>query len=231
MGNIIKLNNGGTLQVRTGVLAGVGPQGPRGQMGPQGPDGPMGPQGEQGAMGQILQVMAKASVNSTVALTPDTDVNVSFPTVAYDDLSVFATSTNMVLANITDYLFSVWVTFGLPANTPDGFRKLSLVSTTSGVIGVTQVPPVVDDVTTLALTMPYRSVASNEIVRVVARSGDDVTLNVTAGSVHVNRIGSGPRGATGPQGPQGNTGPAGPTGPQGPNGNSNSGFATYADLL
>lgn len=231
MGNVINLSNGGTIQVRTGVLQGVGPSGPRGLQGPQGPDGPPGPTGETGPIGQILQQMSRATVTVNQAIAAATDVPISFASVGYDDLSVFATSTNITLSAGVDYLFSVWLAFALPSNAATGYRKVSLVSGTTGLIAVAAPAVVVDDITYVSLTYPYRCSTDNEVVTVVARHNDDVSLNVTAGAVAVNRIGSGPKGDTGPQGPAGPTGATGATGPQGPAGSANSGFLTYADLL
>lgn len=231
MGNIIRLSNGGSVQVRTGVLAGIGPQGPRGLIGPQGPDGPPGPKGDQGEIGQIKQVMSRAQVSAAQSITRLTDTNIAFGSVNYDDMSIFASSSNLTLLQDSDYLFSVWLCFERPANTPDGYRTVKLVSSVNGMIAVSQVPPALDDVTYVNLTFAYRSQVAGEIIRVVARHSDDLTLNVSNGAVAINRIGSGPQGPAGPQGPQGQQGAQGPAGPQGPAGNASTGFATYADLL
>lgn len=231
-GNVIRLVNGGTIQVRTGVMQGVGPQGPRGLVGMQGADGPAGPAGDTGPIGQILEVMSRSNVGSVTALAPDTDVPVNFGSVAYDDLSCFLTATNIKLIEPGDYLFSIWLEFAQPANTPDGHRSIKLFSVTgSTVIARTAVNAVTDENSYVNLAYPYRCTVANEIIQVQARSGDDLTLNVTAGAVTVHRTGSGPVGNTGPAGPQGIAGPAGPTGATGATGSAGSGFATYADLL
>lgn len=231
MSNVVRLLNGGTVQVRTGVLAGVGPQGPRGQLGPAGPDGPPGPDGPTGPIGQILQMMSRRTVSGVTALSPNVESTVAFASVAYDDLSCFSSTTNVTLAITNDYLFSVWAEFSNPANVADGYRKLVLNSSTSGIVAVTQLPPALGTSTYVSLTCPYRSLTANEVITVLATSSDDVTVNVSSGAMTVNRIGSGPQGAVGPAGPQGVQGPTGPTGPAGPTGNANTGFLTYADLL
>ena len=230
MANVIKLVNGGSIQVRTGVLAGVGPSGPRGLLGPAGPAGPPGPDGPPGPIGQILQVMSRANINSTTAVLPDTNTLVSFGGVQYDDLTCFATATNFVLATPNDYLFSVWVGFDLPANSPDGSRQIYLQSSVAGVIARAQVPPVADDVTYVNLVYPFRSTQAGETINVYARQGDDLTLNITSGAISINRVGSGPQGPVGPAGPQGLTGPQGAQGPTGPTGSAGAGYMTYADL-
>jgi len=55
---VVRVGNGGTLTVRTGVIRGAGPIGPPGPLGPAGPQGdpgipggPPGPQGPQGPTG------------------------------------------------------------------------------------------------------------------------------------------------------------------------------------
>ena len=70
MANVVRLVNGGTIQVKTGVLQGVGPQGPRGYVGPQGPQGEQGPVGEQGQIGQILQQATRTTVGRPTRSVP-----------------------------------------------------------------------------------------------------------------------------------------------------------------
>lgn len=225
MANVVKLLNGGTLQVRTGVLAGIGPVGPRGPVGPQGMQGIQGPTGEQGPIGQILQIQAKALVSGVTSLTQNVETNVAFGTVAYDDLSVFASSTNFTFAEAGDYLIDGWVTYG--AGSGSGIRTLKVVSATNGDIWK-------DSVYATALNhgihCPYRVLSAGETLHITATSTDPTGLNITAGACVITRVGSGPKGDTGPQGPQGIAGPQGPTGPQGNDGDVNSGFATYGDI-
>ena len=230
MANVVRLISGGTIQVRTGVLAGVGPQGPRGQIGPQGPDGPQGPQGEPGPQGQILQVMARANVSVSQAILPATPTLVSFGTVAYDDMSCFTSATNITLNEAGDYLISAWVTFGVGGNPADGARTISIVSTTNGVLA-SQTLPAVNADQALSIAFPHRVTQAGEIINIRVTSTDDVQVSVTGGSVALNRVGSGPRGLPGPQGEPGPTGATGDPGPAGPPGNANSGFATYGDLV
>ena len=231
MANVVRLVSGGTIHVRTGVLAGIGPQGPTGIQGDTGPDGPAGPTGETGPMGQILNVMSRADVSSTTALTTNTDTLVAFATVAYDDLSCFASSTNIVLADIADYLISVYVRFDLGADAGDSTRDIWILSGTQGTIARTSRLAVADEATYADLSFPIRTSVSDELIQIKARHSDNLSIGITAGAVSVNRIGSGPIGATGPAGPQGEIGVTGATGPQGDDGDAGSGFATYADLL
>ena len=229
-GNIIRLVNGGSIQVRTGVLQGVGPQGPRGLIGPPGPDGPAGPQGEPGPIGQILQRQGKWVVSGNTSLTPDTDTLVAFATTAYDDMGSATSTTTFKLPDIGDYQLNVWLKFGLPANAADDYREIAFNSVTNGELARVSSPATVGRETYVNLSFPHRSTIADEVIRVYARSGDDATLNVTAGAFAITRTGSGPQGPAGPQGPQGLTGSQGIQGPQGIPGSSGAGYATYAAL-
>lgn len=229
-GNIIRLVNGGSIQVRTGVLQGVGPVGPRGQVGPPGPDGPAGPQGEPGPVGQILQRQGKWIVTGSVAVAPDTDVLVPFATTAYDDMGAATSTTTFELDDIGDYQLNVWLRFDLPANAADDYREIALNSVTNGEICRTSVPATIGRETYVSLSFPHRTTVASEVIRVYARSGDDASLNITAGALAITRTGSGPQGPAGPQGPQGATGAQGIQGPQGAAGSSGAGYTTYAAL-
>jgi hypothetical protein len=170
MSNIIRLTNGGTLQIRTGVLQGVGPQGPRGLVGPPGQQGEQGPTGETGAMGAILQMQMRTTVSGTTTVNADTDTLIAFGAVSYDDLSAHASSTNMQLADIGDYLLSVYLRFDLPANAGDGARDVWFQSVTNGTIARTTHQAVSDAATYVYLAFPHRTTVSNEIINVYARS-------------------------------------------------------------
>ena len=229
-GNAVRLVNGGSIQVRTGVLQGIGPQGPTGPVGPAGPEGPQGPVGEVGPQGAITQMQGKETITSPTTIAPDTDTLVAFQTVTYDDMSCFTSTTNITLKDIGDYLISCWVQFNLGANAGDSIRSLWAVSATNGIIGRSSCLAVADDVTYVNVAMQHRSTVANEVVNIKARSSDDVSLTISAGAVTVTRVGSGPPGVAGPIGP---VGPVGPTGPAGPTGATGSGghHPTYTDLM
>lgn len=218
MGNIIRLVNGGKLQVRTGVLAGVGPEGPTGPPGAQGLQGDQGVQGEPGPIGQILQVQTLTRVSGTTAVSADADTVVAFGTVAHDDLGIATNSTTYTTTQAGDYLFSVWV--GCDA---EEIFDLWVYSTTNNQTVVRS--QFTGDYG--AVSYAYRC-ALNEQFKVYVRS--TTTANVTSGALSITRTGSGPQGAQGPAGPQGTSGPQGLTGPTGPPGNASGGFATYGDL-
>ena len=230
MANAIKLGNGGVIEVRTGVLQGVGPTGPRGLVGLTGPDGPQGPQGETGPPGAITQYYSRGAVTSTTSLATNTDTLIPFNNVTYDDLDVFTSTTNITIGEDGDYMFSVWVRFDLPANAGDSIRSIWLQSSTGGVLARNSCPAVTDEATYVAVTWVERC-ATGDVINVYGRHSDDLSVGVSSGAISICRVGSGPAGAQGDVGAQGPVGPAGPAGPTGPDGNASSGFATYADLL
>lgn len=225
MTNVVRLVNGGAIQVRTGVIQGIGPQGPRGVAGPQGIDGPAGPQGEQGDTGSILQMQGKATVGGTNTLSANTDTTIAFGTVTYDDISCFTSSSNITLVQAGDYLLSTWLAF---ADATAGLRDIWFVVGGSTVIARSSRTSVAGSAFYANLAFPFRATAG-QVVNVLARSSAATTI--TLGAVAVTRIGSGPPGPTGPTGATGAQGATGNTGPTGPTGSAGSGFATYADIL
>lgn len=229
MTSALRLTSGGMLEVRTGVLQGIGPTGPRGLQGLQGPEGPQGPQGETGPQGAIIQYAAKARVSSSTALATNTETLVPFAAVDYDDMAIFASSTNMTFNQNGDYLFNVWVRFDLPANAGDSIRRLKLNSTTVGDLAFNSCLAVADEATYLSLSFVHR-VTGVQTVQVYGYHSDDLSVGISAGAVAVTRIGSGPKGDTGPAGPQGAVGATGPAGAAGPAGNAGSGYSTYSAL-
>jgi hypothetical protein len=228
MANVIRMVNGGTIQVRTGVLAGIGPQGPRGLIGPPGIDGPQGPDGPEGPIGQILQKQSRANVSGTVTILSAADTLLPFATVAYDDLSCFASTTNIVLGQIGDYQINVWV--GVNASSAACFHDIWIQSVTNGLVARSSTYARVDGVTYCELSHPLRSTIANEVVNCYIRTSDPASTGITLGAIGVTRTGSGSIGPVGPAGPVGPPGPVGPTGPIGPTGSASGGFATYDDL-
>jgi hypothetical protein len=225
MSNVVRLVNGGSIQVRTGVMQGIGPQGPAGPAGPQGIQGEQGPVGDVGPMGQILQSMGRSTVAAGFPVAANTDTTVAFGSVSYDDLSCFTSTTNITLTTPGDYNLSVWVRFDDAAA---GLREiwLTVAGATLARSSRSSTPgqPFFCD-----LAHPYRAVGG-DVVNVWARSTQ--ASNIGQGAVSVNRIGSGPAGPVGPVGPQGVQGAVGPAGPQGAGGNAaTSGFTTYTQLL
>jgi len=225
MSNVIRLVNGGSIQVRTGVMQGIGPQGPRGVAGPQGSDGPQGIQGDAGPMGQILQRQGHATIASNNPLGANTDTLISWGSVDYDtDLGCFGPgNSNITLVAAGDYMLSAWLRFDAAAAAK---REIWFM------VGATLIArkSVIADtgIFYVDLSHPYRATAG-DIVNVYART--TTATGVSLGSMAVTRMGSGPPGIQGPTGPQGATGATGAAGPTGPAGSASSGFATYALLL
>lgn len=223
MSNVVRLVNGGSIQVRTGVIQGIGPQGPRGLVGPQGPDGAQGPVGDPGPQGQILQLQGMSSVATNNPLSAASDTVIAFGSVSYDDLSCFSSTSNITLTAPGDYLLSAWLRFDAATATKremwfqTGSTTIARKSVTADT-GAFYVD----------LAMPYRAVGG-EVVNVHALSA--AATGVSLGGVSVTRVGSGPPGPQGPVGPQGPIGATGAAGPAGPAGSSSSGYATYALLL
>ena len=233
MGNVVKLSNGGTIQVRTGVLQGIGPVGPPGPMGPPGPQGLQGATGSVGPMGAIEDYATKALVGApAVPVGPDTDTLVAFSDPKYDDLDAYASATNFVIKTEGDYLFNVWVRFDVPANPSDDVRELWLKSNLQGILmrdtrnataGTPDVPYY------MAITWGDRFV-QGDTIQVYARSGDDLSVGISAGAISIQRVGAGLLGPVGPTGPVGPVGPAGPQGPAGPPGAAGTGYLSYDEL-
>jgi hypothetical protein len=229
MGQAIRLNNGGAIQIRTGVLQGIGPVGPRGLTGPKGDKGDPGPQGETGPVGGIAHYAMKTRVNTSLTVNPDTDTLVPFATVSYDDLGTATSSTNFTIQEDGDYQLNCWLRFDQPADAGDGIRAVWFTRNGTELLVRAQHLAVVDDATFVQCVWCDRFSLNDEIT-VTARQSDNVAVAISAGSFQIARIGAGLRGLTGPAGPQGPVGPAGPQGPEGPAGQASTGYSSYDAL-
>jgi hypothetical protein len=230
---IVKIASGETIQIRTGVLQGIGAQGPVGPVGPQGIQGDQGPEGVIGPMGQISSFSSEVTVASPgTALGSGTAAPLSFATNVRDDLGVITSATTFTAPAAMDLFISVWVQFALPADAADGYRQLELRSGGSfattlwavNTIATLGVP------THLSFTTTVKA-ASGQAFQIWGKHNDSLSVAADQGRLDIYRVGSGPAGVAGPQGAVGPVGPAGPIGPAGPDGSAGSGFATYADLL
>lgn len=224
MANVVRLVNGGGIQVRSGVIQGIGPIGPRGYVGNQGPQGEQGPIGPEGPMGQILENMGSTKVATSNPVAANTDTTISFGSAVDDVPGFFPTLTNCLLSSPGGYLLSVWLRFDdAAASGREVWFQVGAqtIARTSRMAGV-GAPFYVD------LTFPYKAVGG-EVVNVVARSG--ATTAISDGSWTCTRVGSGPPGPIGPPGIQGVQGIQGIQGIKGDDGDANSGFATYAEML
>jgi hypothetical protein len=226
MANVVRLVNGGTIQVKTGVLQGVGPQGPRGYVGPQGPQGEQGPVGEQGQIGQILQQATRTTVGSSNPIGANTDTMVTFGvTGGYDELNAIKSQTNVGFDAAGDYMLSVWLQLNDAAS---GYRDIWF-QTGSTIIARSSRSATAGSACYVDLTHTYRA-AVNDIVSVFVRSSAATAVAI-GGSWTITRVGSGPPGIQGIQGIQGLQGVKGDQGVAGPSGTANSGFTKYSDLL
>lgn len=227
MANVVKLVNGGAIQVRTGVIQGIGPVGPRGSVGPQGMQGEQGPVGETGPPGQITQLQGRTSVASANPLAANTDTVIAFGAISYDQAtSFFPASSNILLTDAGDYMLSVWLAF---TDATAGLREVWFNSVSAGLIARTSRQSVAGTTFYVDLAYPWRS-PGNETINVMARSA--AALNVAIGSaLTVTRVGSGPKGDPGPTGPQGPPGATGAKGDTGSSGAPGGAYSTYNQLV
>lgn len=231
MANTVRLISGGAVQVRTGVLQGIGPQGPAGPAGPQGPQGDQGPVGEVGPPGAITQFQSCFTKGSSQALVANSPTQVQFGSVLYDDLNAHASTTNFSFSDPGDYELTAWIEYSLPSGGANGSRGLYIQASGGGeIIGSVQTPCCTDSETILSVTGRIRITTSTVIYNVWARSTDDETLQITDGRLVCTRVGSGPVGPAGVAGPMGPIGPTGPTGPKGDPGSGSGPFTSYADM-
>lgn len=228
MSQVIKVASGETIQVRTGVLQGIGAQGPVGPIGPQGQQGDQGPQGIQGIMGQISSFSTEVSISASTPLGPDVEGLVTFATTARDDLGVVTSGTTWTAPAPMDLFFSVWVSFALGADPGDEYRQIELRSGAT-VIARDSRPANITTSTDLHITTTYKA-AQGQAFQLWAKHSDTVSVAVSQGRMAIYRVGSGPQGVAGPTGGVGPVGPMGPKGDQGIPGNSTSGVTTYEAL-
>lgn len=233
MSNVVRLVNGGQIQVRTGVLQGVGPAGPTGPAGPIGPQGDPGPTGATGPAGTHVAYSGKYAMAASQTLTADTDTPVLFATLVHaeDTTMQEANDYEYKIPDVGDWVINAWVRFAMPgAGTGDSLRALYIQSGTNGLLARSQQQATSDDATYINVAYTHRTTVTDESIIIYARHSDDASLDITQGRLTITRVGAGPVGATGPTGATGATGPAGPTGPTGPTGSGSDPFATYNDL-
>ena len=227
MTSAVRLNNGGVIQVRTGVLQGIGPVGPRGAQGLQGMQGDQGPEGPTGPPGQILQYFTSAQATRQTLVTGQNAL-VSFGSVLADDMGISTSPTNFTINQDGDYQVSVWAEFAPAPDNPQRRAMWLQVNGTS--VCLTQLPGIPDAATRLNFTWVHRAVVG-DLFQIGAFHADAGSLDLTSGAIAIVRVGSGPVGPAGPAGSTGPVGPPGPKGDKGDPGSASSGFATYGDLL
>jgi hypothetical protein len=222
MGNTVKLVNGGTIQVRTGVIQGIGPVGPRGAVGETGPQGDQGPVGEVGPIGQIMQYGAAANVTTSNPVAAATDTVISFGSVDYDQFNAFTSLSNITLTSGGDFMLSAWLRFDDAAA---GLRDIWFLSG-STILARSSRTSTAGAQFYCDLTTVVRATAG-QVVNVLARS--NAATAIAAGRLSIEQVGSGPQGIQGVQGIQGPVGPTGAKGDTGATGAPGA-YPTYAAL-
>jgi hypothetical protein len=229
MSSVTRLSSGDVIQVRDGVLQGIGPQGPTGPTGPQGETGPPGTQGVPGPMGQVIEHYAYAhNTGNELSMAAGVDTLISWPNVVTDQPSVLTSVSNIALP-VGLWLVQASANFRKPSSAnASGWRKLWLRY--DGVTWETQAQNSIPDIDCeFSVRAVIGATAAGKIVQVFGRQSDAVSIAV-ASHVYVTRLGPGPAGAAGDSGDAGPPGPIGPTGPQGPAGSLISNTTTFASI-
>lgn len=229
MSSVLRLSSGDVIQIREGVLEGIGPQGPTGPSGPQGLTGPVGAQGIPGPMGQIDDFFTYAhNIGNAQSIGTGVVTTVSFPTVVYDEPSLVASLTNLAIpVGLWHVLFSV--VFAKPSSSnASGWRRIGLqYNGSESAAGTINSIPDIDSQLNLHTFVKATS-AGLTLTGTVSHS-DVVSLAATV-KIYCTRVGPGAQGVAGPQGSTGVAGPVGPTGPQGPAGALVTNTTTYASI-
>lgn len=235
MAQVFRIGNGGTVQVRAGVLQGVGPVGPKGAKGDRGEQGPIGVEGPTGPAGSLSELLSVAHLNVPQSIGPGATINAAFNTVERDDFGVFTTPSIITPTELGGvYVINVFVRIDKPANASDGRRIIQIVEdgATDVILDAQSIHITAssgDGPVFLSASAVFEA-KSGCVYLVKVSSFDDLAVALADGRVSVNRIGAGAPGPAGPLGPAGPVGPQGPEGPEGPKGDANSGFDTFEDL-
>ena len=232
---ITRLESGGMIQVRTGVIQGIGPQGPVGATGPKGETGDQGPQGIPGPTGSVQEFSSyfTNSAQSVAATTvtsgiPTAWTNATFGSVIRDELNAQQSTTNYTLQSGADYNGMVQIRFAKPTGNGTGFRAVRVNYPGTDTWYAIQ-PACVDVVTYVNLPFAVRSTNGSTVLTVQVAHNEVSSLSITS-MLWINRTGPGVQGIQGEQGPQGPAGPTGSTGPQGPAGSLINNSTTIADI-
>lgn len=210
---IRRLGTGDVVQIRTGVIQGIGPQGPVGPHGPAGPPGPDGPQGVPGPVGYVDESVMEATGGGSAA---DGATSVaSFSTVVRDEPGIYQSATTFKL-HPGGWQGTAWITF-TRRNGVDGSGTRRVEVMLGGeVLTASAVSASPDDDTDIILPFTL-SPLSDADMQIRIFQSDGATLNYTS-RIWISRIGAGVQGPPGPLGPRGVEGPRGVAGPTGPSG-------------
>lgn len=224
---VIRLTSGETIQIRTGVIQGIGPQGPIGPTGPAGPQGEAGPQGSPGPMGAIQEFSSEYNL-SVQSIGSGTATLVQW-TVVRDDISAMASSTNFTLP-VGQYFVSAWTQMTKQSGVnATGSRSIRILYGGS-IIGARAGGAAPTALSELSVSTAINVTSASTILAIQVEQDEGATLSLANGRLWISRIGPGPAGSIGPQGPIGPAGPVGATGPIGPAGSVANNTTTYATL-
>ena len=221
---VTRLSSGSVVQIRTGVIQGIGPQGPRGDTGPRGELGPQGTQGVPGPPGYVSDYSSYAvaeafsvASSSVTSNYPTTWANMVFGNVVHDDISAIKSSTNIQLPSGRDYNIVVNTRFFKPVSVSGaGFRGVQAVY--DDLVIAEHITNSITNVdTAVPLIFSIRSTSSAKVLNIKLTHSQSTSINIS-GSLWINAVGPGQPGPEGPGGPAGPAGPQGATGPQGPAG-------------
>lgn len=232
MGSVQKVSNGGTIIVRSGVLAGIGPVGPKGAKGDPGPQGVGGSEGPAGPAGFVAEAISVRKVGEPQPIGSGQSIDVAYVSIEQDDAGLFTSSTIITPDAIgATFQLNAFVEFSQPANAGDGSRELWLLEDGDDdeVLQRVCVPAAAVGSTFLGLSAAFVA-KPNAVYRLRASHTDDLSVAISSGRCTVNRIGAGQPGPVGPAGPQGPVGPVGPQGVKGDDGDANSGFTSFDEL-
>lgn len=211
---VVRLRNGDTVQVRTGSVQGIGPEGPRGGVGPAGPAGPKGDSGERGPTGYVDESVTLATTSTLLQpVAPNTATFVEFPQVLRDDLLLRNTAGTFKLP-IGTYFVSAWVRIRETEYGNEGNRIVRLKL--GNEIWWEEAQPVaIGQVQSLTISGHVVSSTDGALLGLEVEHTDLQSQFIEIARIAISRIGAG---ATGPAGPAGKQGPVGATGPRGPQG-------------
>jgi hypothetical protein len=227
--SVTRIVTGDVIQVRTGVIQGIGPQGPTGPQGSIGLTGPQGVQGVPGPMGQIDDFMTYAhSYGNAQNVASNTPTLLTMPTVVRDDAGVLVTTTALALP-IGVWYIQVSTQWTKPSTqNAGGWRKLEILYNAAVWDAVSQ--NAVPDTDTFGACRSLIPVTTPGLfVNFQATQSDSVAIS-TQSKFYATQLGPGAQGGPGPQGPAGPVGQTGPTGPIGPAGTLVTNTTTFANI-
>lgn len=226
---VVRVATGDTIQIRTGVVQGIGPQGPVGPTGPVGPAGDPGPQGVAGPAGQVIENSFEAVLNTAQSVASGTNTLVAFDSVLTDEFSATQSQTNYK-PGVGDFVVTAYVQITKRSNVvATGSRTIRILKggNVLAAVSVAAPPTVAAD---LNISTAMRNLSPDDIIQVQVLQDEGATLQVLTARLWMSRTGPGPQGPKGDVGPKGDIGPAGPQGPKGASGTVGSNVTTFAAL-